>query len=63
MFICNLTFENGHSSPIQANTLEGIMQAVNDIIYVWKAPVKGINFMRIRADQIKQGRPCEWLGQ
>lgn len=61
MWICKLTFENGHSSGIQANTKDGIMQAINDIVYTWRAPVKGIWMMRIRADQIKQGRAYEYV--
>lgn len=61
MWICKLTFENGNSSDMQANTLEGIIQAIHDVVYVWKAPVTSIGLMRIKADQIKQGRPCEYV--
>ena len=62
MWICKLTFDNGNSSMMQANTLEGIMHAVHDVVYVWKAPVMSIGLMRIQADQIKQGRACEYVG-
>lgn len=61
MWICKLTFENGNSSDMQANTLEGIIQAIHDVVYVWKAPVMSIGLMRIKADEIKQGRPCEYV--
>lgn len=46
---------------MQSNTLDGIMQAVHDVVYVWKAPVTSIGLMRIQADQIKQGRACEYV--
>ena len=47
---------------MQANTLEGIIQAIHDVVYVWKAPVISIGLMRIKADQIRQGRACEYVG-
>lgn len=62
MWICKLTFENGNSSDMQASTLEGIIQAIHDVVYVWKAPVISIGLMRIKADQIRQGRTCEYVG-